>query len=190
MHDTQQGTTGSIGPFETGATPGPEASHGFDDPSRVSPEVVVNLIGLLDEFERLCGDPPSAWAAIGAEIESRKARWESRRSGDRPGLAEGSSGTSGSSPPGQSHREPRPFLGFDREMATYERLKPALVEKDAGKWIVIVGDELIGPFDEIAHAERAGLKRFGDGPMLIKQVLAEEPPPLVLPPYLVASCQT
>src|SRR5262249_61756097 len=87
-------------------------------------------------------------------------------------------------------REPRPFLGFDREKATYERIKPAMLEKAEGKWMTIVGEEVIGPFDDIADAERAGYRRFGPGPMYIRQVLAQEPPPLGLPPHLVLPCQT
>ena len=84
----------------------------------------------------------------------------------------------------------RPFVGFDREQATYERLKPALLEAAEGRWVVIVGDEIVGPVDDIDEAIRAGYKRFGLGPLYIKQVLAHEPPPVVLPPYVVVPCQT
>jgi hypothetical protein len=156
----------------------------------VSPEVVVKLIGMLDEFERLFSNPPEAWAALKAEIEARKARWEIRKLTDRPEPAEGGPGVSEPSPSGPTPRGRRPFVGFDREMATYQRLKPALLEKGEGKWIVIVGEDVLGPFDEISDAERAGLRRFGLGPLFIKQVLAQEPPPLGLPPYLTLPCQT
>lgn len=190
MHETQHGATEPVGPFEVRAMPGPGPSHGPGDLSRVSPEIAVKLIGLLDEFERLFGDAPRAWAALEAEIASRKARWESRRAADQPGSADDESpGISRPSPSGRIRREPRPFVGFDREIATYERLKPELLEKGEGRWIVIVGEDVLGPFDEISDAERAGLRRFGEGPMFIKQVLTEEPPPLVLPPYLDIPCQ-
>jgi len=184
MHDTPRGTAEPVVPLESGAMPGTEASPGLDDRSRVPAEVAVKVMALIDEVEHLFGDPAKAWAALKAEIEYRKALRESRKSGDMAGP---------NNEPGPAEpvrREPRPFVGFDREIATYERRKPALLESAEGKWIVIDGEEVLGPFNDIADAERAGLKRFGEGPMFIKQVLAQEPPPLVLPPYLVIPCQT
>jgi hypothetical protein len=135
-------------------------------------------MGLIDEAERLVGDPVEAWAALRVMIDDRKARRESRGTADDVGPTE------------PVRREPRPFTGFDREISTYERIKPAMLERAEGKWVTIVGEEVIGPFDDISDAERAGYRRFGLGPMYIKQVLAHEPPPLVLPPYLVLSCPT
>ena len=69
----------------------------------------------------------------------------------------------------------RPFTGFDRERATYERLKPELFKTAEGKFVVIVGEEVIGPLGRHEDAECAGYARFGLGPLYIKQVLAEEP---------------
>ena len=83
----------------------------------------------------------------------------------------------------------RPFVGFDRERATYERQKPDLLKTAEGQWVVIVGDELIGPMESDEEAVRAGFKRFGLGPLYLKQVLAQEPPPIVLP-WVVIPCQT
>jgi hypothetical protein len=111
-------------------------------------------------------------------IDDRKVRHESRGSSDEPIPAE------------VLRREPRPFLGFDREEATYERIKPAMLETDGGKWITIVGEEVIGPFEDMEEAARAGWRRFGLGPLYVKQLLAQEPPPLVLPPYLDSPCPT
>lgn len=74
--------------------------------------------------------------------------------------------------PAQGHR---PFVGFDVEAATYERLKPAMLARSPGKYIVIVGDEVEGPVDTFSEALRAGYRRFGLGPLFIKQVLAVEP---------------
>ena len=70
----------------------------------------------------------------------------------------------------------RPFVGFDRERATYERHKPELLKTAEGQWVVIVGDELIGPMENGEDAERAGYERFGLGPLYLKQVLAEHRP--------------
>jgi hypothetical protein len=69
----------------------------------------------------------------------------------------------------------RPFAGFDRERAAYERLKPALIASAEGKYVVIVGDEAIGPLQSHEDAEAAGYLRFGLGPLYVKQVLAKEP---------------
>jgi hypothetical protein len=73
----------------------------------------------------------------------------------------------------------RPFAGFDRERATYERHKAELLRRAEGKYVVIVGDEVVGPLETDEEAERAGYARFGLGPLYIKQVLADEPPALV-----------
>jgi hypothetical protein len=93
-----------------------------------------------------------------------------------------------------SHHNPtprprRPFVGFERERATYEQHKPDLLKTAEGQWVVIVGDELIGPMENDKEAQRAGYQSFGLGPLYIKQVLAREPPPVVLPFGLVP-CQT
>ena len=160
------------------------------------PEAIVLLIGLVDELERLVGDPPRAWTALKAEIDARKARWESRRPTFVPepvfeiGGAEQRPEETESSAPEPSRGERRPFLGFDREIATYERYKPELLEMADGKWVVVVGDEVVGAFDDIVQAERAGLKRFGPGPLYIKQVLTQDVPAVGLPTYAVVPCQT
>ncbi len=69
-----------------------------------------------------------------------------------------------------------------------EQLKPDLLKAAEGQWVVIVGDELIGPMENDEEAQRAGHQRFGLGPLYIKQVLAREPPPVELPFGLVP-CQ-
>ncbi len=69
----------------------------------------------------------------------------------------------------------RPFGGFDRERATYRRLKLDLLARVAGKYVVIVGDEFVGPLESHAEAERAGYERFGIGPLYVKHVVVEEP---------------
>ena len=48
----------------------------------------------------------------------------------------------------------RPFAGFDRERATYQRLKPDLLASVEGKYVVIVGDEVVGPLESHEEAER------------------------------------
>jgi hypothetical protein len=69
----------------------------------------------------------------------------------------------------------RPFTGFDRERATYQRLKADLLARAEGKYVVIVGDEVVGPLGSHEEAERAGYDRFGLGPLYVKLIVAEVP---------------
>ena len=66
---------------------------------------------------------------------------------------------------------------------TFELLKTA-----EGQYVVIVGDELIGPLETDEEAERAGYERFGLGPLYIQQLLTDEAPALVTRP--VIACRT
>jgi hypothetical protein len=75
-----------------------------------------------------------------------------------------------SPPPSQR----RLFTGFDRERETYDLLKPGLLVNYEGKYVVIVGDEVLGPLGSHEEAERAGYERFGLGPLYVKRVVAEE----------------
>jgi hypothetical protein len=72
-------------------------------------------------------------------------------------------------PPGE-----RPFLGYDRERAAYARLKPELLRRALGKYVVLVGDDLEGPVDTYEAALQAGWHRFGLGPLYVKQVREED----------------
>ncbi len=69
----------------------------------------------------------------------------------------------------------RPFTGFDRERAAYERLKLELLARAEGKYVVLVGEEIEGPVDSFGDALRAGYRRFGHGPLYVKQVRTVEP---------------
>ena len=69
----------------------------------------------------------------------------------------------------------RQFSGFDVEVATYVHLKPELLARYPGSFVVIVGDEVEGPVDTFREALRAGYRRFGLGPLFVKQLLTIEP---------------
>jgi hypothetical protein len=73
-------------------------------------------------------------------------------------------------PPGQ-----RPFTGFDRERSEYERRKPGLLKMFEGQFVVLVGEELAGPADTFEEAIGEGYRKFGLGPLYIKQVLEVDP---------------
>ena len=77
--------------------------------------------------------------------------------------------------PGVTTQARRPFGGFGLEIMTYARLKPDLLARSPGKFVVIVGDEVEGPVETFQEALRIGYRRFGLGPLYIKQVLAVEP---------------
>jgi hypothetical protein len=64
---------------------------------------------------------------------------------------------------------------FAQERAAYGRCKPALLASAEGKFVVIKGDEMLGPFDGYGAALADGYERFGAVPFLVKQVLAVEP---------------
>ena len=69
----------------------------------------------------------------------------------------------------------RPHVGYDVERAAYARRKPELLRTIPGKYVVFVGAEMVGPFDDSPTAISAGLRRFGWGPLYVKQILVEEP---------------
>jgi hypothetical protein len=69
----------------------------------------------------------------------------------------------------------RQFIGFDLEVATYARRKHELISRFPGKFVVIVGNEVEGPVDTFREALRAGYRRFGLGPLFVKQILTVEP---------------
>ncbi len=161
MHDTEQVSTGPVALSESDVMPSPGQPQGIDAEASIPPDAIVRMMGLINEVEHLFGDPARAWAALKTEIEYRKALRESRRPGGASGPADGEPGhvEQGSGGPVPSPPEPnrsarRPFVGFDREQATYDRLKHALLETAEGKWVVIVGEDVIGPVIDIEEALR------------------------------------
>jgi hypothetical protein len=70
---------------------------------------------------------------------------------------------------------PRPQSVYETERATYRSRKADLLRTASGKFVVLKGQELEGPFPDFRSALKAGRRKFGHGPLYIKQVLAEEP---------------
>lgn len=64
---------------------------------------------------------------------------------------------------------------LEEELAYFEENKPRLLAEHAGKYVLIRGRELAGTFDTEENAYVEGLRRFGNTPFLIKQVLLDEP---------------
>jgi hypothetical protein len=64
---------------------------------------------------------------------------------------------------------------FEREQKEYERQKQSLLARAQGQYVVVHDDTLIGPYSSYGAAYNEGVKVFGSVPMLIKQVLPEDP---------------
>ena len=67
---------------------------------------------------------------------------------------------------------------LEQEIATYERLRPALEAEHRMRWVVIRGAEHVGTYPSFQEAAEDAIQKFGRGPYLIRQVGA---PPIRLP---------
>ena len=67
-------------------------------------------------------------------------------------------------------------MPFEREQKFYDDNRGDLLEHHVGKYVLIVGDELIGTFDDQEAAYGAGIGQFGNVPLFIKRVEADDPP--------------
>lgn len=63
---------------------------------------------------------------------------------------------------------------FEVELATYKRLKPGLLAHD-GKYVIVVGQDLDGPFDDVEAAMRFGYAKYGSRPFLTRLIQAVTP---------------
>jgi len=64
-------------------------------------------------------------------------------------------------------------MALEKELATYQRALPNLLG-DAGKFVLISGDEVSGVWATYADAIQAGYRVFGLAPFLVKQIQAIE----------------
>jgi hypothetical protein len=65
---------------------------------------------------------------------------------------------------------------LDREMATYRAKLPELLEKYAGRYVLIHGEDVIGVWDTKEQALNEGLERWLFEAYLVKQIVANEKP--------------
>jgi hypothetical protein len=65
---------------------------------------------------------------------------------------------------------------LDREMAVYRAKLPELLEKDAGRYVLIHGDDVIGIWDTQAQAIDEGYERWLFEAFLVKKIVANEQP--------------
>jgi hypothetical protein len=146
---------------------------------------LANLNELVDLAEKNIDDPDAALATLAILVDCRIAMRRDRRAVVEDDAADGGAQAPptmhvpGGAMASQTTTPPstrRPFVGYDREREAYQRAKAGLLSRAEGQYVVLVGDEMIGPFDDHESAERAGYARFGRGPLFIKQILAEERP--------------
>jgi hypothetical protein len=63
---------------------------------------------------------------------------------------------------------------FERELATYERLKPEL-QAQPGRFALIKGDDLVGVYNTYRDALQVGYDRFGLDGFFLKEMDLVEP---------------
>jgi len=63
---------------------------------------------------------------------------------------------------------------LEEETKYYNQHREEILSKFEWKYVLIKGSELIGTFNDAQEAYVEGLRRFGNVPFLIKQVLREE----------------
>lgn len=66
-------------------------------------------------------------------------------------------------------------MALETELATFEARLPDLLAAHEGKWVAILGSEVLAPFETWEAALTAGYERFGPVPWLVRQVLREQP---------------
>lgn len=65
-------------------------------------------------------------------------------------------------------------LELTKELAYFKLNKEEWLKIYKEKYVLIKEEELIGAYDNIEDAYRAAVEKFGNTPVLIKQVVAEE----------------
>lgn len=76
-------------------------------------------------------------------------------------------------------------MALETELQHFGTIKPQLLEHHEGKYAVIVGTDLLGVFDDAESAYAYAIEKRGNVPMLIKQVLREEPPAESVPAMML-----
>jgi hypothetical protein len=65
---------------------------------------------------------------------------------------------------------------LDREMATFQANLPALLEKDAGRYVLIHADQIASVWDTQDEALEEGYRRWLFEPFMVHHIVAEEKP--------------
>jgi hypothetical protein len=155
----------------------PAAAETQGNAGKTTSDLAEDLIRTLEwQFD----DPDAAWDEVRPQVERWLTLRAQRSARAQPPPADAGSGGTMPTQSGTPSGARRPFTGFERERATYERHKAEWLKTAEGKFMVIVGDDFVGPLETDEEAERAGYARFGLGPLYIKQVLSKDPPPALI----------
>jgi hypothetical protein len=65
---------------------------------------------------------------------------------------------------------------LEKELETYEKLREELLAEHEGKYVLILGDQMLGIFDTQMDAIRTGYQRFGHVPIFVKKIERVETP--------------
>ncbi len=65
-------------------------------------------------------------------------------------------------------------MALEQELATFNKNLPDWLQTHEGKFVLVVGEELVGVFDNPQAAYEAGIQRFGNIAMLIREVRRED----------------
>lgn len=65
---------------------------------------------------------------------------------------------------------------LETELETYARNRDHLLGAAEGKFVLILGDRVVGVYDSKMDAIREGYRSFGNVPFLVKQILKVEVP--------------
>ena len=63
---------------------------------------------------------------------------------------------------------------LQEELQTYERERSRLLGEAEGKFVLIHGSEILGPYESEMDAVSEGYRRFGNVPFLVKRVVQVE----------------
>ncbi len=75
----------------------------------------------------------------------------------------------------QGRSWPARQIALEREIAVYGEHLPEFLKEHEGQYVLIYRDEILGFWPSEDEALEVGYERFGLVPLLVKQVLAEEP---------------
>ncbi len=65
---------------------------------------------------------------------------------------------------------------LDRDWETFQANLPALLEKEAGRYVLIHDAQVVGAWNTRAEALEEGYRRFNLEPFLVHHIVAEEKP--------------
>ena len=71
-------------------------------------------------------------------------------------------------------REGRFFVPLETGIEYFEKHKAKLLSDHEGKFVVILGEQLLGAYDTVENAYNAGIQAFGDRQFLVRKVTSAE----------------